>query len=343
MNRFPRVSAAALGAIFAASASLPGAGPAVAADLETLRAEAQAVADEVTALEYRLKGLRNRAAQLERRIEETTEQLGVAELKVDDANAALAGAEDVYVTRAIAAYKRDPSFELDLMLSSHNLADLYAAVQAAGEIAKDDSDALEALVAAKAEADGSEQTLADRRQLLVAARSEADEVAQDTASALSSRRRRLSALTADITRLEEQARRAAKQAEQAARRASTPEVPDSFLELLSPSGPSDGIPKGFASTGVSFEGIASWYGPGFEGNLTASGDVFDSSLFTAASLELPLGTWLYVEHQRRGVVVLVNDRGPYIDGRILDLSQGAAEEIGITGLGWIRAEILIKD
>ncbi|MGH2694860.1 MAG: septal ring lytic transglycosylase RlpA family protein, partial [Actinomycetota bacterium] len=117
---------------------------------------------------------------------------------------------------------------------------------------------------------------------------------------------------------------------------------EAFARLLDGSGPSNGIPAGFAGTGVSFEGIASWYGPGFEGKPTASGDIFDPDLYTAASKELPLGTWLYVEHQGRGVVVLVNDRGPYIDGRILDLSRAAAEVIGITGLGWIRAEILIK-
>ncbi len=89
-------------------------------------------------------------------------------------------------------------------------------------------------------------------------------------------------------------------------------------------------------------GLASWYGPGFEGNPTANGDIFDPDLFTAASRDLPFGTWLFVTHNGRGVVVLVNDRGPYIDDRVLDLSQAAAEAIGITGLGWIEAEILLK-
>src|SRR5206468_1667293 len=102
------------------------------------------------------------------------------------------------------------------------------------------------------------------------------------------------------------------------------------------------IPDGFASTGVSFEGIASWYGPGFEGRPTASGQIFDSNLYTAASRDLPLGTWLYVSHGAKGVVVLVNDRGPYVDNRVLDLSRAAAAAIGISGLGWVKAEILVK-
>lgn len=102
------------------------------------------------------------------------------------------------------------------------------------------------------------------------------------------------------------------------------------------------MPSGFISTGVSFEGEASWYGPGFEGDLTASGDIFDSSLYTAASLDLPFGTRLYVEYQGRGVVVLINDRGPYAEDRVLDLSDAAAQAIGITGVGWVKATVLIK-
>ena len=119
-------------------------------------------------------------------------------------------------------------------------------------------------------------------------------------------------------------------------------MPD--IALLAGSGPSADIPDGYVGTGVAFEGLASWYGPGFEGNNTASGDVFDSSLYTAASKDLPLGTWLFVQRLGRGVVVLVNDRGPYVGDRILDLSHAAAEAIGLTGpgVGWVGAEIVVK-
>ncbi len=98
---------------------------------------------------------------------------------------------------------------------------------------------------------------------------------------------------------------------------------------------------GFIDTGVTFEGIASWYGPGFEGRPTASGAIFHADGLTAASLDLPLGTWLRVTRGARSVVVLVNDRGPYIEDRILDLSHGAAEILGFTGLAWISAEIVL--
>jgi peptidoglycan lytic transglycosylase len=85
-------------------------------------------------------------------------------------------------------------------------------------------------------------------------------------------------------------------------------------------------------------GLASWYGPGFEGSLTASGEVFDPYGYTAAHKTLPLGTQLSVSYAGRTVQVTVNDRGPYSGGRDLDLSQGAAEYLGLTsaGVDWVE-------
>ena len=79
--------------------------------------------------------------------------------------------------------------------------------------------------------------------------------------------------------------------------------------------------------------LASWYGPGFDGQLTASGEVFDAHGYTAAHNTLPLGTEITVSYAGRSVDVVVNDRGPYSGGRDLDLSQGAAEYLGLTYTG----------
>lgn len=83
------------------------------------------------------------------------------------------------------------------------------------------------------------------------------------------------------------------------------------------------------------KGIASWYGPGFHGRKTASGERFNTHELTAAHLTLPFGTKLLVRNERNGkeVVVRVNDRGPYAKSRIIDLSQAAARALGIDGLG----------
>src|SRR5215207_1045327 len=89
-------------------------------------------------------------------------------------------------------------------------------------------------------------------------------------------------------------------------------------------------------------GLASWYGPGLEGQLTASGEVFDPYGFTAAHRTLPLGTQLMVSYAGRSVQVTVNDRGPYSGGRDLDLSQGAAEYLGLTsaGVDWVEYTVV---
>jgi rare lipoprotein A len=87
--------------------------------------------------------------------------------------------------------------------------------------------------------------------------------------------------------------------------------------------------------GYANEGKASWYGPGFEGKRTASGERFDPDALTAAHRTLPFGTRLEVTYPRTGesVVVRINDRGPYAHGRIIDLSEAAAEEIGLKSRG----------
>lgn len=81
------------------------------------------------------------------------------------------------------------------------------------------------------------------------------------------------------------------------------------------------------------EALASWYGPGFEGNPTASGEPYDPYGYTAAHKTLPLGTELTVNYGGSSIQVTVNDRGPYVGDRTLDLSQGAAEAIGLTQAG----------
>ncbi|HKU09405.1 MAG TPA: septal ring lytic transglycosylase RlpA family protein [Bradyrhizobium sp.] len=96
-----------------------------------------------------------------------------------------------------------------------------------------------------------------------------------------------------------------------------------------------------SSGGGSFAGIASFYGSE-SGSRTASGQRFNENDMTAAHRSLPFGTKLRVTHKGRSVVVTINDRGPFIKGRVLDLSTGAARAIGLTasGVGHVTAEAL---
>ena len=90
-----------------------------------------------------------------------------------------------------------------------------------------------------------------------------------------------------------------------------------------------------AEIGTKIQGEASYYGPGFHGKKTASGEIFNQNDYTCAHKSLPFGTKLKVVRDDTGasVVVRVNDRGPYVDGRILDLSVVAGKDIGLDKVG----------
>ena len=96
-----------------------------------------------------------------------------------------------------------------------------------------------------------------------------------------------------------------------------------------------------SGSGRSFSGMASFYG-NESGSKTASGQRFNQNAMTAAHRSLPFGTKLKVTHGSRSVVVTINDRGPFIKGRVLDLSTGAARAVGLTsrGVGRVVAEVM---
>jgi rare lipoprotein A (peptidoglycan hydrolase) len=95
------------------------------------------------------------------------------------------------------------------------------------------------------------------------------------------------------------------------------------------------------SYGTSRSEVASWYGPGFAGRRTSTGETYNPEGLTAASKTLPLGSHVRVTNPDTGrsVVVRINDRGPFVRGRSLDLSHGAAQQIGLTGKGVGRVRV----
>ncbi len=100
-----------------------------------------------------------------------------------------------------------------------------------------------------------------------------------------------------------------------------------------------------SSAGYSERGVASWYGRDFHGKPTSSGETYDMRGMTAAHKTLPIPTWVEVTNLENGesVVVRVNDRGPFVDDRIIDLSQRAAEELDMIGAGTARVQVRALD
>lgn len=88
-------------------------------------------------------------------------------------------------------------------------------------------------------------------------------------------------------------------------------------------------------------GVASWYGPGLAGSRTASGERFDPDELTAAHRTLPFGSLVKVTYEGKSVVVRINDRGPFAGDRVIDLSEAAAEMIGIVGPGHGRVSLAL--
>ena len=117
----------------------------------------------------------------------------------------------------------------------------------------------------------------------------------------------------------------------------------SLLFVLAACGGTTPPPMTSVSESWSEQGVASWYGPGFDGKRTASGEVYDMEDMTAAHKRLPFGTRVLVDNLDNGLrtEVRINDRGPFVDDRIIDLSRAAAREIQMLGPGTARVRISI--
>ena len=92
-------------------------------------------------------------------------------------------------------------------------------------------------------------------------------------------------------------------------------------------------------------GAASWYGPGFHGRRTANGERYDMHSLTAAHRTLPFGTWVRVRSLVNGreVDLRITDRGPFIRNRVIDVSRGAAESLGMLGLGFKQVVLFVPE
>lgn len=120
--------------------------------------------------------------------------------------------------------------------------------------------------------------------------------------------------------------------------AQTPRAPQPAVASRSPKKPA-ALPVGYTE-----EGVASWYGIPYHGRRAADGEIYDMETLVAAHRLMPFNTWLKVtnEANQKSVQVRVIDRGPFVDGRIIDLSKAAAREIGLLGpgVGRVRLEVI---
>lgn len=338
------VAAFALGPTAVGHASPAVRGPVHAgADLATLEARLTAATAKAQQLVDDLEQTRSRDGGLRRAVEDLQAAHDAAQARLD------ARVREVYIAAGPHAFDgwaelTDPGagvlaargqsagirVEQDLVDAVAGESDAARALQTEAERFREGLRAQAAAVLS--EQDQARELLAQAQQLVQAHQAEAQRSAGLAAEAarIAAARVALDAVSAAVTDAltpvqTDRGRHAAAAAEP-------------VLALLEAAGP--GYPPGYSPSGTVLSGTASWYGPGFVGSPTASGRPYDPERLSCAHKTLPLGTVLHVRANSSSTNCLVDDRGPYVGDRILDLSRAASRALGYTGTAEVTAEVL---
>lgn len=301
-----------------------------------------------------------RAIELERMLADLqaeqvslTTRIQVAGVAIDEQGAALSRArseqreaQDAFNVRAVAMYRFTGYDELALLLDARSWQDLVSRVTVIARILDTDRAALQeaSVLAAQAEYEAAQ---------LDALRSESDQLrglldqrVQLAQTALAEQDAVRETLTPAGMATYSAQREADARVRALWRSSSVPlgAVVGTATAKVTPYPAaftvSDRSPRSFRSSGLAYTAMAAWYGPGFNGEPTASGRVYNQDDFSCASRTLPLGSWLALTRGTARIVVLVTDRGPYASGRDLDLSKAAADALGLDGTTPVQAEVV---
>jgi rare lipoprotein A len=303
----------------------------------------------INGLTARLTSLISQLRSLDRKVEQASNGVANATVELQKAEERTAASKAILSARAREAYKRGAGLaEFAILFDTRTVGEMLSASRLMGDSIAADRHAYDQAVASVEALAKRKEELTNRREDLFASSARLEQVRAQVSAALSSEQQILANAQAELAALEEERRReeAALSAGTAARRAARQLQLDRKLESLlawmePASGPAGFVPAGLRSSGVTTTGVASWYGPGFDGRRASSGATYRQDQLTAASLVLPFGTFLKVIRGGRSVVVVITDRGPYVPGRVLDLSLAAARAIGIAGVTSVEMEILV--
>lgn len=306
---------------------------------------------QLAALRGALDAATAAADQAAAALDATAGREGVLREAVDDADVALEAAQGQVDAQLRAIYEAGPPSPWATLLGGASPADLAAGPIAEGRSVGVGQAALAAMAQAQhrlsvmeSRAAGYQSVILARARVVFAAQARARALLATAEQVYAADQAALARLQAEQAALDSQAQQvsalaapAVTPADLAAAAAQAPLVAQ--LENT----PSGYLPAGYHATGQVLTGIASWYGPGFIGNPTSSGAPYDPEAYTAAMLDVPLGTVVHVVGpQGTSVNLLVNDHGPYVGGRLIDLSEAAAGALGI-GLAPVTILVLAPD
>lgn len=315
------------------------------------QASVQQTQARIEALSKKMAALLDESRALDDALTSTSASLAVQQVMLRRKQMAAAQARASLNARAAEAYKRGLWRQAHMLLGVKTYSEILSFSEYLSGAIDDDNQAYLRYNKASEELAGARVGVEEDKRRLAQAERRAEAIKVEIAEALAEEQKILSQKKAELAALEAQRRRVTAPASGvspvvAARRAARQiELDKKLAALLAWYAPGSGaepfMPSMLKPTGIVSNGYATWYGPGFNGRRAASGATYDQRQLTAASLVLPFGTLLKVTLNNKSAIVVITDRGPYVANRVLDLSWGASQAIGHSGVKMVRMEIVV--
>ncbi|HZL05775.1 MAG TPA: septal ring lytic transglycosylase RlpA family protein [Coriobacteriia bacterium] len=319
-----------------------------AAEYLRIGAELDAATERAIDLERKAADTRAELAALDSRLQVTGQRIRERRAALATAEAELVVAQQRYDERMIVVYKRGSVEALSLLLGAESLSDLVSRASIISRLAADDAAVVASLNVAAADARFQASALEDLRAQDTSLRAQQKARLDTLRDSIEEQEQTIAHLGLEARRTLREARRLDAETRRRWRASSLPlgvPIPRAEATVFPEEGRaflvSAYMPVAYRSTDQSFGAVCSWYGNEFHGRGSASGQIFNEGDFTCASRTLPFGTVLALANGERRIIVYVNDRGPYVAGRDLDLSKAAAQALGISGVGRVEAEIVV--
>lgn len=303
--------------------------------------------DRALELESRIEEIRSERISLDERIAVTNQRIFRQQEVLAAARSDLAVARDAYRQRIVRMYKSRIVDPLAILLSADSIGDLYARAVVLTRISRRDRVAYQDAAIATAEAEYQAAYLDDLKLQDVELRQIQAINVKDLEVALAEQTEIVAKLTTEALQQLATLQTSIKTTRKEWIDSSIPysgEMPMSVATVDRYPGRTYTVPehqpKSYRSLGRIETMVCSWYGNEFNGRPTASGQIFNEEDFTCASRTLPFGTVLALSRGDKRIIVVVTDRGPFIDGRDLDLSKAAARHLGFSGVEPVEAEFV---
>ena len=303
-------------------------------------------------LQQQIADAQGEQVAVENRIAATSQMISDQQDQLDQANAQMKTAQDAFDARIVAMYEFSGYDTLAVLLASRSVDDFAIRMSALTRIVEADQSTLADMRVVAEQADYEAGQLESLRAEQVSLRDLKSQREQQLQEALTQQRAVLSTLSRTDKVVVTNSQRQYASTRARWRAASIP-IGTPIAKVAGTVLPHTGVTylvsqyhyKTYRTTGVKYNAVCSWYGADFNGKGTSSGQIYNMEDFTCASKTLPFGTWLAltrydtVSRTYRRIVVVVNDRGPFVAGRDLDLSKAAAYALAMAGAGVAKVSV----